>query len=196
MKNQTKIGLKCTTALLLVSTLSFAQPTIPEKIETGKTLPVLELDNQGELLLTENRVDFQTWQSASKAKEEVQIIRYLPGTRSAQQAFKSITDLLTEKYDSSKLHVTTIINLDDALWGTKSLVVSEAKKKKRLHPHSTMVLDEEGLGKQNWGLGEDSLAFMVVDSTNTVRYFVDSSMTKREEIVVMEIVEKHIKMSL
>ena len=73
--------------------------------------------------------------------------------------------------------MTTIINLDAALWGTTGFVVSEIKENKRKHPGSTLVLDEEGPGAVQWQLGEKGAGLAILDDQGIVRYFTTEPMS-------------------
>lgn len=49
------------------------------------------------------------------------------------------------KFPAESYQTTTIINQDDAIWGTSSFVKSSAQDSKKEFPWSSMVLDEFGL---------------------------------------------------
>ena len=70
----------------------------------------------------------------------------MAGRMSARGQTKPFTDTLESALPDKSFHITTVINLDDALWGTTGFVVSEVKSNKRKYPNATMVLDEQGTG--------------------------------------------------
>ena len=74
---------------------------------------------------------------------KVHVMQYFGATMGDRRPFKPFTDLLQRAW-TRYLHVTTVLNLDAAMWGTTGFVVSELKKNKRIHPQATMVLDDEG----------------------------------------------------
>ena len=99
------------------------------------------------------------------------IVQYFGATRGDSKLFEPFTDRLRETFGDGKYHVTTIINLDAALWGTSGLVVSEVQDSKRKFPNSTMVLDEEGSGVNEWQLGKQGAGLAILDAKGTVLYF-------------------------
>ena len=72
----------------------------------------------------------------------------------------AITD---SKFAQDSYQTTSIINQDDAIWGTGSFVKSSAEDSKKDFPWSSMVLDEDGKVAGAWDLQEESSAIIVQD---------------------------------
>ena len=63
---------------------------------------------------------------------------------------------------------TTILNLDEAMWGTSGLVVSELKSNKKEFPNAVLVADADGVGRKQWQLEEENSAVIVTDPQGVV----------------------------
>jgi YtfJ family uncharacterized protein len=153
-------------------------------------LPSLSIADRGELKLVDNEFSFTPWGSEQNPGK-VHIIQYFGGTKSDSKIFKPFTDLLRETFRVGTYHVTTIINLDAAMWGTSGLVVAEIKESKRKFPLSTMVLDEDGAGAQKWQLGERGAGLVILDSQGIVRYFTTEAMSAEEMRVSLNLVRSN-----
>jgi YtfJ family uncharacterized protein len=157
-------------------------------IEIGQPLPALEIDSRGELLLVDDEYSYQPWQ-ASSGPGKLHVIQYLAGRASARKQSKPFTDRLEQEMPTGSFHVTTVINLDDALWGTSGFVLGEVKNSKRKYPLSTIVLDEDGHGLQTWQLREGGANIVVLNSSGTVLYFKQGGMSEDEILSTLEIIK-------
>ena len=145
-------------------------------------MPGSQIEELGELVLSkddEDDFDFRPWK-ASNAVTTPHVLQYFPGTLQDSKLYEPFTDLLQAHYGLGTYHVTTIINLDQALWGTRGFVVSEVKRNKRKFPNSTMVLDESGSLARQWQLGEDGAGLILLDTTGQVRYVHLGRMEERD----------------
>ena len=149
--------------LSLLSPLSFAAGPVE-----GQPLPPLAIADRGEVILEEGEFSFRPW-SSDQDPGKVHILQYFGGPLGDRDLFSPFTDLLQQELDYTKYHVTTIINLDVALWGTTGFVVSEIKDSKRQYPSATMVLDEDGIGVRDWQLGKRGAVLAVMDNQGMVR---------------------------
>jgi YtfJ family uncharacterized protein len=154
-------------------------------------LPALEITDRGELTFVNDEFDYSPW-SSEHNPGMVHIVQYFGGTMADSERFKPFTNLLQETLPLGTYHVTTIINLDAALWGTSGFIVSEVKDSKRKFPMSTLVLDEEGTGVQAWQLGEDGAGLAVIDKRGIVRYFTREPMGPEEMTATLDLVRADI----
>jgi predicted transcriptional regulator len=111
---------------------------------------------------------------------------------SDSKTFEPFTDLLSKSFEPGTIHVTTILNLDAAMWGTSGFVISELQKNKRIHPLATMVLDENGSGVTVWDLGEAGTGLVVTDAAGVVKYFTRQAMTADEMAAALALVRSGI----
>lgn len=142
-------------------------------------LPPLEVGNHGELQLQGDDIIYLPWQ-ANAAPDKVHVIQYLAATMSASKIYAPFTDQLQQEFEPGAVQVTSIINLNAALWGTSGLVMSEIKKNKRKHPESIMVLDKKGYGASEWGLGKKGSALLIIDKQGDVRFFSKAALSDAE----------------
>lgn len=160
-------------AMVLGLLASYAQA---EKPVLNSALPALAIEDRGQMLLDgDDSISYAPWSSDANPGK-VHVVQYVAATRSASKAYSPFTDKLAEAFSPEDFHVTTIINLDDALWGTTGLVVSEVEDSKRKFPKSTLVLDENGAGIKGWGLTKKGFALAILDRQGSVLYFTQNPM--------------------
>ncbi len=173
--------------LLIASSVALAQAPAVQS-----PLPALSITDRGELRLQDDEFSFTPW-SSEQNPGKIHIVQYFGGTKSDSEIFKPFTNLLEENFGLGTYHVTTIINLDAALWGTTGFVVSEIKESKRKYPLSTLVLDENGSGATQWQLGEKGAGLAILDDQGIVRYFTTQTMSAEDLNASVDLVRAHIK---
>jgi YtfJ family uncharacterized protein len=157
------------TVLTLLLLLTTAPAVFASAVREGHPLPGSRIDTLGELVLAKDEFDYRTWE-ASQTVHKPHVLQYFPGTLQDSKIYEPFTDSLQAQYTLGTYHVTTIINLDEALWGTRGFVVSEVKRSKRKFPDSTIVLDDSGLLAREWRLGERGAGLVILDISGQVRY--------------------------
>lgn len=180
--------------MALFGTLFFlvAQPAFSQPPAQGAPLPSLTIEDRGEVLLAGDDFSFAPW-SSEQQPGKVHVLQYFGATRSDSKRFKPFTDLLEQTFERDQYHVTTIINLDAALWGTSGLVVSEVQDSKRKYPDSTMVLDEDGSGVDTWQLGDDGTGLVIMDGNGLVHYFSRGSLDEAQMQSSVNLVKEQIE---
>lgn len=168
---------------LIAAASSAQQPSLNE------TLPELTIDDKGELLLKGGEFSYGSW-TAGGNRGEVQVLQYIPGTLGGKKLFKSFTDMLKVEFPTGSLQVTTIINMDDAMWGTSGMINSEIQTNKEKFPSSTFVLDKEGIGNKVWELGKKGAVLAVIDKTGSVIYLTREAISEQGVIAAMAIVKE------
>lgn len=153
-------------------------------------LPLLSITERGELTMTGDDFTFVPWRSDGSLGD-VHVVQYIGATMSDSEIFKPFTDLLGKSFDGA-VHITSIINLDAAMWGTTGMVISELEKNKRMYPKSTMVVDAKGLGVTEWELGEKGAGLLIVDDKGIVKFFTRQAMTEAELNAGLELVRASI----
>ena len=176
----------CLFLLFILSTSAWSSG-----IQVGQPLPALAITERGELLLENEAFSYAPWQMPENI-DKVHVLQYMAGRLSARSQSKPFTDRLKESLPLGSYHVTTVINLDDALWGSGGFVVREVKDSKKKYPLSTIVLDEHGTGLETWQLQPKGAAIFVLDPLGTVLYLKEGGMSEDEIENTLELIRQHL----
>jgi YtfJ family uncharacterized protein len=158
----------------LAAPLAQASGVVP-----GNRLPDLGIAEKGELVLNGDEVGYRAWDYPQQPGK-VHVLQYMAATRSASNINMPFTDRVKTDLPQGAFLSTTILNLDEAMWGTAGLVVSELKSNKKEFPNAVLVADEDGIGLKTWQLEKDSSAVIVTDPQGVVRYFKQGAMSAAE----------------
>ncbi|MEH6567844.1 MAG: YtfJ family protein [Halioglobus sp.] len=175
-------------AFVLGAIANYAQADTPI---LNSALPPLAIDDRGQMLLDGDSITYSPW-SSDINPGKVHVLQYVAATRSASKAYSPFTDKLAEAFSPEDFHVTTIINLDDALWGTAGLVVSEVEDSKRKFPKSTLVVDENGAGLKSWDLSKKGFALAILDKQGSVVFFTQKPMAEGDLENMVNLVKSQI----
>jgi uncharacterized protein len=157
-------------------------------LEPGEALPGLRIEELGELQLAGETIRFAPWQSDALTGK-VQVLQYLAARLSVKSLNEPFTDTLRDSgIPIERYHVTTIVNLDDALIGTRGMVLSELENNKKRYFRSSIVADAHGLGLEAWQLRPKSSAIIVLGPDGRVKFFRDGAMTPAEIDHVLQMV--------
>ena len=173
--------------LVALTLLPLALAAHASSPEIGNPLPAVVIEEKGEITLSEDELNYVAWSSSSNPGK-AHILQYFPGTQSASKIFEPFTDLLQDNLELNSYHVTTLVNLDAAMWGTTGFVVSQVESKKKEFPLATMVLDKDGTGAQAWELGDKGSVLVVLDQDGVVRYVTHAAMSEEELSQTLETV--------
>ena len=155
-------------------------------------LPLLAITERGELTLTDDEFSFIPW-SSEAGLGKVHVIQYFGATVEHKDTFKPFTDLLQSSFEPGAINVTTVLNMDAAMWGTTGFVMSELKKNKRMLPSAAMVVDDNGSGVIEWDLGKAGTALIVLDDKGIVKYFSRQALSEAEMASTVELMRVNIK---
>ena len=143
---------------------------------TGKTVTPVYIQEGGELLLnSDDEIHYQKWNSTQLAGK-VRIIQYIAGRKSAKK--------------KNSLQPTTIVNTDDAIFGTGYFVVGKIEKNKRRYPWAQFIIDGNGQGRVAWRLPEQSSTILVLNKAGQIQWAKDGSLTPEEVDHVIALAQK------
>jgi YtfJ family uncharacterized protein len=168
-----------TRLFLFAIALSFPFAQATAEVITGKPLPPLTIEARGELLLEQGEYRFTPWQLPGGLGKP-HIVQYMPGTMKARDQTRPFTDALEEQIPYDKIHMTSVINLDQAMWGTTGFVIGKLESNKERYPASTIVLDEEGLGQQAWALSPKQAVVVILDAGGSVLFFKEGAFSEQD----------------
>ena len=174
--------------LSLALSIFFTTAALAAPPSMNNPLPTLSIMDKGEIILQDNEFDYRPWHYKS-ILGEVHILQYVAGTKSASESFKPLTDSLPTTFPDGGYHVTTVINLDAAMWGTAGFVASEVKSSKREFPLATVVLDEDGEGQKAWELAKKSAFLAVMDKSGSVIHLSHAAMSESDLATALALIE-------
>jgi uncharacterized protein len=178
----------------LVVFLSFLAVAAQAQVIVGELIPPLKINEPGELILEgEDTISYQPW-STELLVNKVHVVQYLAGRLGVKDMNKPFTDSL-ELRDFSRdfVHTTTIINLDDTMFGTSNIVNGQLKGNKIKYWFSSIVADREGDGAKAWQLRPKNSAIMVLSPSAEVLFFKDGMLDESEISSVHTLIEQQLK---
>lgn len=169
-----KFWLATIAALLGFASAAWAAPG------AGDVLSALSLDDCGEIQLGGDEVSYHRWAHAG-APLLLHFMAARPGL--GDENSDVLRHVLTQRPAMLPLTVT-LINQQDAIWGTGGLIKGIIEGRKRELPHARMVIDCEGSVGKAWELPEGSSVLMLLDAEGEVR-FVHFGRTPEERVLAL-----------
>jgi YtfJ family uncharacterized protein len=165
-------------------------------IEVNGTLPAFEVPSKGELVLADDKIYHQPWSTAQISKGTPALVFHVAARMSADSIIAPLKERLNQaNYETDSFQSISIINLDDALWGTSGLVSSELGKNKREHPEAVLVADTEGNGLAAWQLEQGTVAFILVDYEGKIRYLKQGKLSADDINTIIAMLDEEIAKS-
>lgn len=181
--------IKTLLTLFVACSPSFA---FAHNLSLGQAVPKVEVAAYGEVTLSGDETSFQNW-SSEDMLGKVRVIQAIAGRSSAKEMNAALMSAITEaKFSTESYQTTTIINQDDAIWGTGSFVKSSAEDSKKEFPWSSIILDEEGNVAKAWQLAEESSAIIVQDKQGKVLFVKEGALDQSEIEQVLALIKQHI----
>ncbi|MCK6263094.1 YtfJ family protein [Vibrio sp. ZSDE26] len=156
--------------------------------------PVLDVDvkKHGEIILNDGEAEYQAWSNQTMLGK-VRVIQAIAGRGSSKELNAPLMAAITAaKFPEDAYQTTTIINQDDAMWGTGSIVKSKAQNSKKEFPWSSMVLDADGAVASAWELEEESSAIIVQDKLGKVVFVKEGALDESEVASVITLIREHL----
>lgn len=106
-----------------------APGAVAHNFVTGKTVTPVYIREGGELLLnSDDEIHYQKWNSTQLAGK-VRIIQYIAGRKSAKKKNSLLIKAVeAANFPQDRFQPTTIVNTDDAIFGTGYFVVGKIEK--------------------------------------------------------------------
>ncbi|MFD1092859.1 YtfJ family protein [Providencia vermicola] len=162
--------------LLSLSTLAAAA-----NIQINQSVPAVSVTDKGELILNkENKLDYQPWKSLQLVGK-VRTIQHIAGRSSAKELNAPLIEAIKNaRFPHDTYQTTTIINTDDAIFGTGVFVKNSVEDSKKEFPYSQFIVDSDGVVKTAWGLKPESSAIILLDNQGKVLFFKDGELNSQE----------------
>ncbi|MBT0727166.1 YtfJ family protein [Rosenbergiella australiborealis] len=157
---------------LLLSLLFLASNIYAQSIQLGSPLPEVAIENGGEVHSDGAVTTLQPWHSALRQAGTRQLIIHVAGRLSAKQQLSGLIALLPQAQLSLyHVHTTTIVNLDDSIWGSGPFVEQSIMSSKKHQPENSFVIDKSGIAAHRWQLLAQSAAIIATDPQGKVIFF-------------------------
>ncbi|WP_064606042.1 YtfJ family protein [Photobacterium sp. J15] len=161
-------------------------------LQVGATLPSASVTEKGEIVLKGDDVAYQSWNSA-QLTGKVRVIQAIAGRSSAKEMNAEMIQAIKDAdFPQDKYQTTTIINQDDAIWGTGSFVKSSAEDSKREFSWSSMVLDANGEVRATWELQEENSAIIVLNQDSKVLFVKEGKLNPAEIEQAMGLIKSNL----
>lgn len=161
-------------------------------LETGQVLPKIEIHQAGELMLSNDEITYQPWNSQALG-DKVRLIQAIAGRTGAKKLNAPMIEAVKQaKFAKQSYQTVTVVNLDDAMFGTSGLVKKKLKKNKQQFPHASFVLDETGTLFKQWQLKSKSSAIILVDAKGKVIFAKEGELQADEIKQVLKLIRENI----
>jgi hypothetical protein len=139
---------------------------------------------KGRMVLASKAVGRRPW-TLAETEGRVRTVYHLAARMGIDELNKPFIDALIaanlpEHSPDGAYKTITVLNLDDALWGTTGLGRSRLEDSQRDFPHALHVLDEKGVARAAWGLKAKSTAVIVLDRDGTVLFAKEGRLSADE----------------
>ncbi len=170
--------MKMIKTLLLICGLTLPTAVI-HALEVGQSLPSLQVQTKGELLLAGDDVTYRPWSTTAIQSDRPSLIFHVPPRISSQSIIKPLRSRLeSEGYQKGQFQSITVINLQEAAWGTTGMIISQLQEDKTSHPEASFVIDDKNRGTKAWSVGKRDVVIAVVDANGIVQHIHTGEMTE------------------
>ena len=179
--------------ILTAITLSLASfVALSHNLTLGDNVPHVTIKDKGYVALVEGEFEYRQW-STAELHNKVILIQHIAGRTSAKELNEPMIDALKKSdFPFEKYNTATLVNLDEAIWGTGAIVASQLRSNKEEFPDAIFVLDEDGDIRNKWGLTEKSSAIILLDQSGKVLYVKDGEMNPTEIDTVIGLINAYI----
>ncbi|MGL5949638.1 MAG: YtfJ family protein [Aeromonas sp.] len=161
---------------------------LAHNLNLNQPLPAVSIAEAGELQVTGKEISYQPWQS-QVLTGKVFLIQHIAGRTSAKALNAPMIEAIkAAKFDQSRYQTVTIINSDDAIWGTSGLVKSSAEETKLAFPWSALIIDSQGVAQKTWALAKESSAIALLDKSGQVLFVKEGELTPAEIVRVLALI--------
>ncbi|SJL83653.1 YtfJ family protein [Vibrio palustris] len=156
--------------LLTVATILFSSLGYTQTMAIGDEIPSVSVQHLGEIHLQQKQVVFSPWSSRALLGK-VRIIQLVPGKADARTLNQHLIHAISRaEFDTTQYQTTTIINANDAFWGTEMFVKSSAMALKKQYSWMMVIFDENGQVAQRWHLTHHEQSTLVVDRKGKIKF--------------------------
>lgn len=134
--------------------------------DVGDTLDRVTIDDCGEMGLDGARVTYRPWSAQGRPA----LVNFMAARVGLSEMNEPVVrKLLGARPELAPLTVT-LLDTQDAMWGTQTLVMATIERRKRHDPRVRMVLDCTGEVGDQWQLPEATAVLLLLDAEGEVRF--------------------------
>ena len=164
-------------------------------LATGQKLPAVGVTEKGvmvpatrieghRMVLDGKDIAYRPWK-LSAGNGRVRTIYHLAARLGLEAVNRPFVDALIaarlpELMPDAPYKTVTVVNLADALWGTRALALGRMEKNQHDFPYALFVADEQGLAREAWGLHPGQTAVIILDRNGTIRFFKEGKLSPAE----------------
>ncbi len=157
------------------------QITIKEK---GVMIPEYDIVEDRMVFKKEGNISYREW-GLKDLSGRIRTIYHLAARDGIDEINEPYIDALIaaqlpEALPDSPYKTITILNLDDALWGTSGIAGRRLEKSQKEFAYACYVADEDGTAIKTWGLKKKESAIIVLDPEDRVIFFKEGKLNKEE----------------
>lgn len=175
---------------LFVYLLALSSTAFAGQIQLNQPVPTVAVTDKGEMRLSqEGKFSYQEWKS-QQLPGKVRTIQHIAGRSSAKELNAPLIEAIKKaSFPHDRYQTTSIINADDAIFGTGVFVSNSVEDSKKEFPYSQFIVDSDGVVKQAWSLAPESSAIIILNKQGNVLYFKDGALTAPEVNKVIELIK-------
>jgi YtfJ family uncharacterized protein len=193
-----------------MATFFAASAALAQGIVVGEKLPSLTIEDQGQMVFDYEVLDgVMIYKKGSKITHKtfssdaltgkIRSIYHLAARGGTEDINQPYIDALAaaklpQYLPDSPYKTTTILNTDDALWGTGSVAVGMFEGSQKKLAYDYYVVDSKGLALKKWGLQPKNSAVILLDRDGTVLYFKEGKLSDDEIASMVALISKHLAM--
>jgi YtfJ family uncharacterized protein len=180
--HEKEMTLKDITSALLsgLIMLAAAAPSTAMTLTLGKTIPSVNLEQSGELIISGDHLSYMPW-SSEQLKGKVHLMQIMAGRSNAKAVNAPMIEAIKAAHlDPARYQTVTLVNLNDTIWGTRSIVRSKVESNKKDFPNAGFVLDDDGQAFKLWRLEQKSSAIVLVDASGKVLFAKEGALTPED----------------
>ncbi len=195
---------------IMMATFFAASAALAQGIVVGEKLPSLTIEDQGQMVFDYEVLDgVMIYKKGSKITHKtfssdaltgkIRSIYHLAARGGTEDINQPYIDALAaaklpQYLPDSPYKTTTILNTDDALWGTGSVAVGMFEGSQKKLAYDYYVVDSKGLALKKWGLQPKNSAVILLDRDGTVLYFKEGKLSDDEIASMVALISKHLAM--
>lgn len=170
-------------AFIVFTTAGIARGTT---LKAGMVLPSVKIEDKGEILLKQQKIGYQPWNSDSLRGKKV-VLQYLPATLSSSKTNMPLINKLYELEYPDTCRTVNIVNIGDSLWGTEFIAEHEIRRHKKRTPLCHIIQDQNGNGKARWSLPDNTTTTMVINEAGVIEFIHSGRLSEKQIDLVVRL---------